>query len=103
MRNYIGEFIGTFALVLAGTGAKERGLMAGVAVGGTVALEAMFAGPATGASMNPARSLAPTLVSGQLDHLRIYLIAPFISAAMAILSCRLLHEQECCIACAGES
>jgi aquaporin Z len=48
-----------FVIIHVSTGAKEKGLMAGAAVGGTVALEAMFAGPATGASMNPARSLAP--------------------------------------------
>jgi aquaporin NIP len=63
----------------------------------------MFAGPATGASMNPARSLAPALVSWQFDHLWIYLTAPLIGAALAILSCRLMREQGCCTACEGES
>jgi aquaporin Z len=96
-------FILMFVIIHVSTGAKEKGLMAGVAVGGTVTLEAMFAGPATGASMNPARSLAPALVSGQIDHLWIYLTAPFVGAALAILSCHLLREQGCCTGCEGES
>jgi len=96
-------FILMFVIIHVSTGAKEKGLMAGVAVGGTVALEAMFAGPATGASMNPARSLAPALVSWRFDHLWIYLTAPFIGAALAVLSCHLLREQGCCTGCEGES
>jgi aquaporin Z len=85
-----------FVIIHVSVGAKEKGLMAGVAVGGTVGLEAMFAGSATGASMNPIRSLAPALVSGNLDGLWIYLTAPFVGAALAVLSCRLLREQGCC-------
>lgn len=85
-----------FVIIHVAVGAKERGLMAGVAVGGTVGLEAMFAGPITGASMNPVRSLAPALVSGHLTHLWIYLIAPFIGAILAVLSCRLIREGDCC-------
>lgn len=89
-------FILMFVIIHVSTGAKEKGLMAGVAIGGTVALEAMFAGPATGASMNPARSLAPALVSAHLAELWIYLTAPFIGAALAVLTCRLLRGKECC-------
>src|SRR5208282_1994630 len=48
------------------TGPKETGIMAGIAVGGVIGLEAMFAGPICGASMNPARSLAPAVLSGHL-------------------------------------
>ena len=69
-----------FVALSVATGAKERGLMAGVAVGGVVTLEALFAGPVCGASMNPARSLAPAVVSGRLDHLWLYLIAPTVGA-----------------------
>ena len=54
------------------------------AVGGTVALEALFAGPISGASMNPARSLAPALIAGQLDYLWIYLLAPIIGGLIGI-------------------
>lgn len=86
-----------FVIIHVAVGAKERGLMAGVAVGGIVALEAMFAGPITGASMNPARSLAPALVSGNLSQVWIYLTAPFLGTSLAILSCRLLRDEGCCL------
>jgi aquaporin NIP len=66
------------------TGPKEAGIMAGIAVGGVIALEAMFAGPISGASMNPARSLAPALVSLHLHHLWLYLLAPTIGALLAV-------------------
>jgi len=65
-------------------GAQEKGITAGIAVGATIGLEAIFAGPVCGASMNPARSLAPALVSGNLEHLWIYLTAPIIGALVAI-------------------
>jgi aquaporin Z len=90
-------FLLMFVIIHVSVGAKEKGLMAGVAVGGTVGLAATFAGPATGASMNPARSLAPALLSGTLDGLWIYVTAPFIGAALAVLSCRLLRQEGCCI------
>ncbi|MCG7855889.1 aquaporin [Flavihumibacter sediminis] len=66
------------------TGSKEQGMFAGLAIGSTVLLEAMFAGPICGASMNPIRSLAPALVSGHLQHLWIYIVAPVSGAAFAI-------------------
>jgi aquaporin NIP len=87
-QSFILEFILTFILMLVimnvATGSKEKGLFAGIAIGATVMLEAMFAGPICGASMNPARSLAPAVASGQLQHLWIYLIAPVLGAALAI-------------------
>jgi aquaporin NIP len=66
------------------TGPKETGVMAGIAVGGVIGLEAMFAGPICGASMNPARSLAPAVMSGQFSAVWVYLIAPVLGAAMAV-------------------
>ncbi|MGB3607235.1 MAG: aquaporin [Psychroserpens sp.] len=67
------------------TGSKEIGTMAAVAVGGVILLEAMFAGPMTKASMNPIRSLAPALVSGNTQHLWLYLTAPFVGSFLAIV------------------
>lgn len=66
-------------------GSKEVGVMAGIAIGATVLLEAMFAGPISGASMNPARSIAPAIVSGHLESLWVYLLAPVIGAITAAL------------------
>jgi aquaporin Z len=66
------------------TGAKEKGITAGIAIGATVGLEAMFAGPACGASMNPARSLAPAIVSGHLQHLWLYPVATILGALLAV-------------------
>lgn len=88
MQSFILEFILTFFLMLViinvATGAKEQGLFAGIAIGSVVGLEAMFAGPICGASMNPARSLAPALVSGELKQVWIYLTAPVLGALSAI-------------------
>lgn len=67
-------------------GSREIGVLAGIAVGVTVLLEALFAGPICGASMNPARSLAPALVSGSLQSLWIYLSAPVAGMLLATLS-----------------
>ena len=89
-------FMLMFVIIHVAVGAKEKGLLAGVAIGGTVCFEALFAGPATGASMNPARSLGPALVSGQTDGLWIYVAAPLVGAALSILLCRLMRYDGCC-------
>lgn len=78
------------------TGAKEKGITAGIAVGGVIALEAMFAGPICGASMNPARSLAPAVVGGNLEHLWVYLTAPVLGALIAVPACAAVREPGCC-------
>jgi aquaporin Z len=85
-----------FVILAVSTGAREKGLMAGVAVGAVIGLEALFAGPVSGASMNPARSLAPALVSGDLSALWVYLAAPPLGAALAVPACCLIHEEPCC-------
>lgn len=85
-----------FVILNVSTGAKEKGITAGIAVGAVIALEAMFAGKICGASMNPARSLAPAMVSGNLQHLWLYLVAPMLGAALAIFACRGCQESECC-------
>ena len=76
------------------SGSKEKGVLAGVAVGSVIALEAMFAGPISGASMNPARSLAPALLSGHMASLWVYLVAPVIGATLAIPIFRVLYMSE---------
>ena len=78
------------------TGAKEKGITAGLVVGAVIMLEAMFAGPICGASMNPARSLAPALVSGNLQGLWIYLVGPSLGAWLAIGACRAVNGGNCC-------
>jgi MIP family channel proteins len=85
-----------FVILSVSTGSKEKGVLAGVAVGSVIALEALFAGPISGASMNPARSLAPAIVSGRLDSLWIYLIAPILGASVSVIACRCVQEPGCC-------
>jgi len=94
------EIILTFLLMLVilsvSTGSKEKGITAGIAVGAVIALEAMFAGPICGASMNPARSIAPAIVSGQTEHLWAYIAAPMLGALLAVPTCCLVREGGCC-------
>ena len=85
-----------FAILGVSTGAKEKGITAGIVVGSVIALEALFAGPICGASMNPARSLAPALVSGHYNSLWIYLLAPILGGALGVLGCRCVREPGCC-------
>jgi len=88
MQSFILEIILTFILMFVilrvANGSKEQGMFAGLAIGFVVLLEAMFAGPICGASMNPIRSLAPAIVSGHLEYLWIYLTAPVIGAIIAV-------------------
>ncbi len=87
-----------FTILSVATGAKEKGITAGLAVGAVVGLEALFAGPISGASMNPARSLAPAVMSGNLQHLWLYLAAPVVGAGAAVLACRCSRGSDCCAA-----
>jgi aquaporin Z len=100
VQSFILEFILTFFLMLTilnvSTGAKEKGITAGIAVGSIIGLEAMFAGPICGASMNPARSLAPALVSGHLEYLWLYIAAPILGTVSAKFACRCVRESDCC-------
>ena len=85
-----------FVILSVSAGAKEKGVTAGIAVGSVIALEALFGGPISGASMNPARSLAPALVSGQFEYLWVYVLAPAVGALLAVPSCRAVHDEGCC-------
>ena len=100
VRSFVLEAILTFILMFVilsvSTGPKEKGVMAGIAIGEVIALEALFAGPISGASMNPARSLAPALVSLRFDYLWIYLTAPLLGALASVAVCRCVQEQDCC-------
>jgi len=99
-QSFVLEVVLTFLLMLVilsvSTGAQEKGITAGVAIGAVIALEAMFAGPVCGASMNPARSLAPALVSGNLENLWVYLAAPTVGALLAVPACCGVREAGCC-------
>jgi len=99
-QSFMMELLLTFILMLTiinvATGAKEKGIIAGIAIGSVVALEALFAGPVSGASMNPARSFGPALVSGNLGDLWLYIVAPILGAALAIGCCRCTRDRSCC-------
>lgn len=100
MQSFVLEAILTwilmFVILSVSTGSKEKGMMAGVAVGAVIALEALFAGPISGASMNPARSLAPALVSLHFQSLWIYLTAPVLGALAGVFVCRCVQSPGCC-------
>ena len=97
-QSFVLETLLTFFLMLViiqvSTGSKEQGMFAGLAIGSTVLLEAMFAGPICGASMNPARSIAPAIISENLQHLWLYIVAPIVGAALAVLVWRVLKPSE---------
>ena len=85
------SFLLMFVILGVVSGSKEQGVMAGVAIGATVCMCALFAGPISGASMNPARSLGPALVGGQLGDLWIYFTAPVVGMVLAVGGHRAVH------------
>jgi len=99
MLEFILTFILMFVILNVSTGSKEKGITAALAVGGVVAFEATFAGPICGASMNPARSIAPAIFSGDLTHLWLYVVATTLGAILAVYSCKLVRDKECCDNC----
>jgi aquaporin Z len=90
------EIILTFFLMLTilhvAKGSNEQGMFAGLAIGSVVLLEAMFAGPVSGASMNPARSVGPAFVSGHTHYLWVYVLAPIVGSVIAVFTWRILKE-----------
>jgi MIP family channel proteins len=89
-RAFLWEVILTFFLMFVimavATDTRAVGEAAAIAIGGTVGLDALFGGPITGASMNPARSLGPAIAAGEFDALWLYLTAPLVGAAFGGLA-----------------
>lgn len=96
MQSFVLEIVITlflmFIILSVSTGSMEKGIMAGSAIGGVVGLTVLWAGPITGASMNPARSIAPALVSLDFATLWIYIAGPIIGAALSVIAFRIIHK-----------
>lgn len=75
------------------TGAKEKGITAGIAIGATVWLLVLFGGPVCGTGLNPTRSLAPAIVTGNFHSLWVYIAGPFVGALAAVGIHRVLHAE----------
>lgn len=75
-----------FVIMAVATDTRAVGAAAAIAIGGTVGLDALFGGPVTGASMNPARSLGPALASGTWTDFWVYLAGPILGAAAGALA-----------------
>ena len=80
-----------FVIMAVATDTRAVGAAAAIAIGGTVGLDALFGGPVTGASMNPARSFGPALMSGDLSNLWIYFAGPIIGAIAGALAYQLVR------------
>jgi aquaporin NIP len=83
-----------FVILAVATDAKAVGEAAAIAIGGTIGLDAMFGGPISGASMNPIRSLAPALVSGNLHALWLYIVAPIVGASIGGLAYQFVRDEQ---------
>lgn len=98
MQSFILEVVMTFILLLVilrvSTGSKEKGITAGIVIGSAVTFLVMFGGPVSGTSINPTRSIAPALVSGNFHALWVYILAPFIGALAAVFMHRVIHTKE---------
>ena len=99
MQAFILETIATailmFVILSVTSGSKEKGILAGLAISGVIFFDIVFIGLITGSSINPARSLAPAVVSGTLAHLWIYLTAPFLGACVGVICWRVTHGHLC--------
>lgn len=80
-----------FVIMAVATDTRAVGAAAAIAIGGTVALDALFGGPVTGASMNPARSLGPALAAGEWTAFWIYLVGPLVGAALGAAAYQLVR------------
>jgi MIP family channel proteins len=82
-----------FVILAVATDTRAVGAAAAIAIGGTVGLDALFGGPITGASMNPARSIGPALVSGELHDLWIYIAAPLVGAIIGAVAYQVIRGE----------
>jgi aquaporin NIP len=82
-----------FVIMAVATDTRAVGEAAALAIGGTVALDALFGGPITGAAMNPARSAGPAIAAGELGDPWIYLAAPIVGASLGALAYQLLRSE----------
>lgn len=83
-----------FVIISVATDTRAVGQAAALAIGGTVGLEAIFAGPISGASMNPARSLAPALVGGTWTAQWLYVVGPVVGALLGALAYQFIRGQQ---------
>ena len=82
-----------FVIMAVATDTRAVGAAAAIAIGGVIGLDALFGGPVTGASMNPARSMGPALVSATFDDLWIYIVGPIVGAALGALAYQLVRGE----------
>jgi len=87
------SFFLMFVITAVATDTRAVGEAAAIAIGGTIALDAMFGGPISGASMNPMRSLGPALVSGDLHALWLYAAAPILGASLGALAYQFVRAE----------
>jgi aquaporin NIP len=91
------EVVMTFILMMVvlrvSVGAKEKGITAGIAIGATVWLLVLFGGPISGTGLNPTRSIAPAIISGNMQSLWIYIVGPITGAQLAVLVHRIIHQE----------
>jgi MIP family channel proteins len=96
-QSFLWEVVLTFFLMLVimavATDTRAVGEAAAIAIGGTVGLDAMFGGPISGASMNPARSIGPALASGDLHALWLYIVAPLVGASLGALAYQFMRAE----------
>jgi MIP family channel proteins len=101
-QSFVWEIVLTFFLMFVimavATDTRAVGEAAAIAIGGTVGLDAMFGGPISGASMNPARSIGPAVVVGDLHALWLYIVAPLAGAALAALTYQFIRGEDAQVA-----
>jgi MIP family channel proteins len=82
-----------FVIMAVATDTRAAGAAAAIAIGGTVGLDALFGGPVTGASMNPARSFGPALAAGEWTAFWVYIVGPLAGAALGAFAYQLVRGE----------